>query len=92
MGSSVGVVLPLIMGVVGISSLFHRSLPVEALIDLIGIVSVLYPSYVFFAVSHHEFLKRRSALLLEKLPAKKRLRQRYGSARGSYADAALGSF
>jgi hypothetical protein len=70
MGSSVGVVLPLIMGAVGVSTLFHRSSLLDALIDLVGIVSVLYPPYVFLAVSHHEFLRRRTASLLQKLHTK----------------------
>lgn len=70
-GSSVGTVLPLITGAVGVSSLFHLNSPVDALIGLVGIVMVLYPPYLLFAVSYHEFVRRRSAVLSERLPIKR---------------------
>ena len=70
-GSSVGTVLPLIAGAVGVSSLFHLSSPVDALIGLVGIVMVLYPPYLLFAVSYHEFVRRRSAVLSGMLPIKR---------------------
>lgn len=62
-GRSIGVVLPLIAGVVGISSLFHLNSPLDALIDLFRIVIVLYPSYVLFIIFHQEFIKMRMASL-----------------------------
>jgi hypothetical protein len=70
-GSSVGTFLPLITGAVGVSGLFHTNLPMDALIDLLEIVMVLYPSYVFFAVLHHEFIARRALVLSEKLQLRK---------------------
>jgi len=69
-GSSVGTILPLIFGAIGISSLFQRSSPFDASIDLLRILMALYPPHVLFVVCHREFLKRRRASLLEKLPAK----------------------
>jgi hypothetical protein len=70
-GSSIGTVLPLITGAIGVSGLFHTNLPMDALIDLLEIVMVLYPSYVFFAVLHHEFVARRSRTMSEKLQLKR---------------------
>jgi hypothetical protein len=70
-GRSIGVVLPLIAGVVGISSLFHLNSPLDALIDLFRIVMVLYPSYVFFIVFHQEFIKKRIASLSERFHLKR---------------------
>ncbi len=66
-GRSVGIILPLITGAVGITSLFHRSLPFDALSDVVQIIMVLYPPYIFFAIIHNEFLRKRSVALLEKL-------------------------
>lgn len=65
-GRSIGTVLPLIAGAIGISSLFHLSSPAGALTELFEIVMVLYPSYVFFIIFHQEFVKRRIASLSEK--------------------------
>ena len=70
-GSSIGTALPLITGIFGISGLFQTNLPIDALIDLLEIVMVLYPSYVFFAVLHHEFVARRSRVISEKLQLKR---------------------
>jgi hypothetical protein len=70
-GSSIGTVLPLITGAIGVSGLFHTNLPMDALMDLLEIVMVLYPSYVFFAVLHHEFVARRSHVMSEKLQLKR---------------------
>ena len=66
-GSSVGTVLPLITGAIGVTSLFHLSSPIDALADLLEIVMVLYPPYVLFAIFHHEFTTRRSSILSGKL-------------------------
>jgi hypothetical protein len=70
-GNSIGTVLPLITGAIGVSGLFHTNLPMDALIDLLEIVMVLYPSYVFFAVLHHEFVAGRSHVISEKLQLKR---------------------
>ena len=70
-GSSIGTFLPLITGAIGVFGLFHTNLPMDALTDLLEIVMVLYPSYVFFAVLHHEFIARRSLVLSEKLQLKR---------------------
>lgn len=69
-GNSIGVILPLITGAIGITSLFHTSLPLDALIDLGEIVMVLYPPYVLFTVLQHEFVMRRKAGLTKQLAAK----------------------
>ncbi len=58
-GRSIGIVLPLITGAIGISGLFHLSTPLGALIDLLEIIMVLYPSYVFLVIFHREFIKMR---------------------------------
>ncbi|MCZ7395857.1 MAG: hypothetical protein ABOK23_00615 [Candidatus Methanoperedens sp.] len=70
-GRSIGTVLPLITGAIGIASLFHLSSPLDALTELLEIVMVLYPSYVFFVIFHHEFIKRRIAPLSERLLLKR---------------------
>jgi hypothetical protein len=64
-GKSIGIVLPLITGAIGISSLFHLSSPADAWAELLEIVMVLYPSYVFFIIFHKEFIKKRMASLME---------------------------
>jgi hypothetical protein len=69
-GNSIGVILPLITGAIGITSLFHTSLPLDALIDLVEIVMVLYPPYVLFTVLQHEFVMRRKGALSKELAAK----------------------
>ncbi len=58
-GRSIGTLLPLIGGAIGISSLFHLNSPLDALIELFEIVMVLYPSYVFFVIFHQEFIRKR---------------------------------
>jgi hypothetical protein len=70
-GSGVGTILPLIFGAIGISSLFHRSSPLDASIDLLRILMALYPPHALFALCHWQFLSKRRDSLLEKLPAKK---------------------
>ncbi len=67
-GSSIGTFLPLITGAIGVSALYHSSLsPFSALIYLVEIVMVLYPSYVIFIVLQHGFVMARSSVLLSKL-------------------------
>jgi hypothetical protein len=70
-GTTVGTIFPLIAGAIGVAGLFHASLPSDALIDLLEIVTVLYPPYVVFTVIHHEFVKRRSSILRRKLVSKR---------------------
>lgn len=70
-GRSIGVILPLIAAVVGISGLFHLNSPLDALTDLFRIVMVLYPSYVFFIIFHQEFIKMRIASLSERFHLKR---------------------
>lgn len=70
-GRSIGTVLPLIAGAIGISSLFHLNSPLYALTELFEIVMVLYPPYVFFVIFHQEFIKSRIASLSEKLLLKR---------------------
>jgi len=66
-GNSVGTVLPLIAGAIGVSGLFQHSSPLDALRDLLQIVMVLYPPYVLFAICHGEFIRRRTGVLSGKL-------------------------
>jgi len=70
-GSRIGTVLPLITGAIGVASLFHTNLPVEALIDLAQIILVLYPPYVSFTVIHHEFIKHQKSKLIDRLVTKR---------------------
>jgi len=68
LGSSIGIILPLITGAIGVSTLFHRTIVMDALLDLLGSFMVLYPPYVVFSLVHHEYLTRRFGDLLEILP------------------------
>jgi hypothetical protein len=70
-GTSVGTILPLITGAIGVVGLFHASLPADAMIDLLDIVTVLYPPDVLFTVFHHEFAKRKNSVLRRKLIMKR---------------------
>jgi hypothetical protein len=70
-GTTVGTIFPLIAGAIVVAGLFHASLPADALIDLLEIVTVLYPPYLVFTVIHHEFVKRRSSVLRRKLVTKR---------------------
>jgi hypothetical protein len=70
-GTTVGTIFPLIAGAIGVAGLFHASLPADALIDLLEIVTVLYPPYVVFTVIHHEFVRRRSSVLRRRLVTKR---------------------
>jgi hypothetical protein len=66
-GSTVGIVLPLFTGILGATSLFNRASFVDALVDLLGISTILYSPFVFFALFHHEFLSRRSEGIFRRL-------------------------
>ncbi len=70
-GRSFGTVLPLITGAIGISTLFHLSSTLDALTELLQIIMVLYPSYVFFVIFHHEFIKIRINSLSRRLHLKR---------------------
>lgn len=70
-GRSIGTVLPLITGAIGIASLFHLSSPLDALTQLLEIVMVLYPSYVFFVIFHNEYIEKRIASLSKRFLLKK---------------------
>jgi hypothetical protein len=66
-GSSVGTILPMITGAIGVSSLLHTSVPSDAILDLLEIVAVLYPPYILFTVFHNEFVQRKKLHLTQKL-------------------------
>lgn len=70
-GGSVGVILPLLTGVVGITTLFQYDTATGVLVDLLGISMILYPPYVIFALVHHEYFRRRGIGLLQRLSLKK---------------------
>ena len=66
-GSNVGLILPLITGVISVASLFWNRTITEALAGVIGIVMASYPPYVFFVVIHHEFVRSNTSTLLNRL-------------------------
>jgi len=66
-GSNVGLILPAITGAFSVASLFWNRTITEALVGVIGIGMASYPPYVFFVVIHHEFVKRNTATLLNRL-------------------------
>ncbi len=68
LSSSVGIILPLIVGVIGIFNIFHRTSFIPAIIDLFGVFMVLYPPYVLLAIAHHEYLKIRNVTLSKTIP------------------------
>lgn len=70
-GSTVGTVLPLIAGAVGVTTLFQHTTIGAALVDLFGISMILYPPYVLYAVAHREFIRRKRVTLLESLSLKR---------------------
>lgn len=68
LGSSIGVAIPLITGAISVFTMFRRASPIDALIDLVGALMILYPPYVIFVILHHEFVRRRFADLSGRLP------------------------
>jgi hypothetical protein len=68
LGGSIGIVVPLVTGAIGVSALFHRTSPMDALIDLLGGLMVLYPPYVLFVIFHDEFVRRLFNDLSKRLP------------------------
>jgi hypothetical protein len=59
LGRSVGIAIPLITGAIGTFSIFHRTQPIIALIDLAGALMVLYPLYLLLVIFHHQFVRTR---------------------------------
>jgi hypothetical protein len=68
LGSSVGIAVPLITAAISVFTMFHRAYPIDALIDLVGSLMILYPPYVLFVIFHHEFVNRRFTDLSRRLP------------------------
>ena len=68
LGGSIGIILPLISGVIGVSILFRRTYFADALMDLLGGFMVLYPPYVLCVIFHHQYVRKHFAALLERLP------------------------
>ena len=68
LGRSIGIAIPLITGAIGTFTLFHRTQPIDALIDLLGTLMVLYPPYVLCVIFHHQFIKSRFIDLSQRLP------------------------
>ncbi|MBI3023654.1 MAG: hypothetical protein HYY68_08035 [Thaumarchaeota archaeon] len=66
-GSTIGVVLPIVFGALGLYSLFQISSPAIALVTVIEIAMVLYPPYVLLAVIHHRLVSVRGAKLESEL-------------------------
>jgi len=66
-GSNVGLILPVITGAISVASLFWNRTITEAIVGVIKIVMASYPPYVFFAVIHHEFVRRNTSKLLNRL-------------------------
>lgn len=66
-GASIGTILPIVFGALGIYNLFHAMPAVNALMTVVGIAMVLYPPYVIFAIVHHHYVKKRFASLSGRL-------------------------
>lgn len=69
-GNSIGTAIPLITGAAGVFSLFHTNSIIDGSIDLLEIVIVLYPSYIFFVIYHQRSIKRLRSTLLQDLHVK----------------------
>jgi len=68
LGRSIGIAIPLITGGVGVFTMFHRAYFMDAFIDLVGTLMVLYPPYLLFVIFHHEFVRKRFVDLSQRLP------------------------
>jgi hypothetical protein len=68
LGRSVGIAIPLITGGIGAFGIFHRAYLIDALLDLVGALMVLYPPYVLFVIFHHHFVKSQFIGLSRRLP------------------------
>ncbi len=69
-GNTVGILLPIVSGAIGITSLFHFNSPLGAVESLIGIVAAMYPPFLLFAVAHDHFTTGRLRPLHSTLPLK----------------------
>jgi hypothetical protein len=58
-GKTVGTILPLLFGAVGIANVFRTNTPIDAIWNLTELVLALYPSYLVFAVIHDEYTRGR---------------------------------
>ncbi len=67
LGGSIGIILPLITGAIGILLLFRRAYVLDAVVDLIGVLMILYPPYLLFVLAHHEFILEQGATILKTL-------------------------
>lgn len=70
-GGSVGIIFPLVGAIIGISSIFHNVSITGAVIELLQIFIILYPSYVIFATAHNEYFKKRIGLLSSKVHSRR---------------------
>jgi hypothetical protein len=70
-GSNVGVILPVITGIISVASLYWNRTMAEAVTGIAGIVLSSYPAYAFFTAIHHEFMRRRTLKLLSQLSVAK---------------------
>jgi hypothetical protein len=67
-GNTVGILLPIISGVIGITTLFHFNTPLVAAMSLVGIIAAMYPPYLVFAIAHDEYTTGRLRTLHASLP------------------------
>ena len=58
-GKTVGTILPLLFGTVGIANVFRTNTPMDAIWNLTELVLALYLSYLVFAVIHDEYTRGR---------------------------------
>jgi len=70
--NSIGTILPMIAGAIGITNLFHNNTPIGAIYSIAGLIFALYPPYLIFAVIHDEYMRPRirrlhDSLILERL-------------------------
>ena len=68
LGRSIGIAIPLVTAVIGVFAMFHRAYSVDALIDLVGTLMVLYPPYLLCVIFHHHFVRNRFIDLSRRLP------------------------
>ncbi len=69
-GNTVGTVLPIVSGAVGITGLFRVNTPTDAVWSIVEIAVTLYPPYLVFAVIHDEYTRGRLRRLLDSLHLK----------------------
>ncbi len=69
-GNTVGILIPIVSGAIGITTLFHFNTPLVAVASLIGIVAAMYPPYLVFAIAHDEYTTDRLRPIHESLPLK----------------------